>query len=229
MLMKLKKMYEEFDYYELNNIIFIICFLIFIISLYFLNNVFLIIFLYLLVFYHATYLNDNLIKFITTILPLMIIGFLVTYFFKLTFIELDIFKYFFIIIKVFFCVDYLLIVFNFLKKKKNYILRDLKKLWRYYSFKELRKRNYNDFKEKNKDLMAEYINENNINLSSDYYKVIEDNFENKSLEDLEEYVWINYLRFFKNRRNIKKIKFEKYNLVFLGIHVIIFLLVILVR
>ena len=84
------------------------------------------------------------------------------------------------------------------------------------------------FKEKENKEIDNYIKNNNINLLSDYYKVLKDNIDEKSKNELEEYVWINYLRFYKNRRFVKKEVFDYVDIIYIGIHVIM-LLLILVR
>ena len=52
---------------------------------------------------------------------------------------------------------------------------------------------------------------------------------NKVKNDLEDYVCLNYLRFYKNKKYNKKNIFDSLNIVFISIHVIILLLSIFVR
>ena len=133
-----------------------------------------------------------------------------------------------IIVKIFFFVDYFLIILLTIKDKKYKIMKLQKRRLKKYTFKELRERKIDDFKRINQEIVNEYLKTYNILKDSDYYKVINDNYLNKTKEDLEEYVWINYLRFYKNKK-YQKVRLDKTNFLFLGIHGIILLLVLLVR
>ena len=203
MLDKIRDKIDEFDVYELNNIIVIISFLLFITSLIFVKNVYMIIFMYLFLLYLSRLYEKNIIKFICSILPIIIFGYFLIHFIHFTFIKDETFITFRFIIKILLGFNYLAILYYYFKTKKVKLIKLLKKRSHKYTFKELRKKNIDACREKTNNYIDDYLNTNNIQLDSDYFKVIEDNIDNKINEDLEEFVWINYLRFYKNRRYIK--------------------------
>ena len=134
---------------------------------------------------------------------------------------------FLFIIKGLYILNYFWFVLMHIKNKKVKYYR--KKKRKKYTFRELREKNMLLFKNKTKKAIADYVENQNIELNSDYSNLLENNLDDKSLNDLEEYVWLNYLRFYKHKRYDKEVLFDKLNLVFLIIHVIILLLVFLVR
>lgn len=229
MLDRIRDKIDEFNIYELNNIIVIISFILFIISLYFVKNVYIIIGLYLCLLYLSRLYEKNILKFICSLLPIIILGYFLIHFVHFTFIKEETFKTFRLIIKIMFGVNYIAILYYYFKNKKVKLEKLYKKKSNKYTFKELRKRNVNKFRENINNFIDKYIDSNNINLDSDYFKVIENNIDNKVDNELEEYVWINYLRFYKNQKFKKENIFNVYNLAFLLIHVIILIIVLIVR
>ena len=214
---------------DLNNLLLIFTLLLFLISLFFLKNIYIYLFIYIFLFDLTRHIKKN--KYILPfnwIIWIFLIAFLFFNLLNLSFLSLDIKKIMEIIVKIFFFVDYFLIILLTIKDKKYKIMKLQKRRLKKYTFKELRERKIDDFKKINQEIINEYLKTYNILKDSDYYKVINDNYLNKTKEDLEEYVWINYLRFYKNKK-YQKASLDKTNFLFLGIHGIILLLVLLVR
>ena len=229
MLKKIKKKYDSFLMTDLNNLLLIFTLLLFLISLFFLKNIYVYFFIYIFLFDLTRHIKKN--KYILPfnwIIGIFLIAFLFFNLLNLSFLSLDIKKIMEIIVKIFFFVDYFLIILLTIKDKKYKIMKLQKRRLKKYTFKELRERKIDDFKRINQEIVNEYLKTYNILKDSDYYKVINDNYLNKTKEDLEEYVWINYLRFYKNKK-YQKVRLDKTNFLFLGIHGIILLLVLLVR
>ena len=229
MLKKIKKKYDSFLMTDLNNLLLIFTLLLFLISLFFLKNIYVYFFIYIFLFDLTRHIKKN--KYILPfnwIIGIFLIAFLFFNLLNLSFLSLDIKKIMEIIVKIFFFVDYFLIILLTIKDKKYKIMKLQKRRLKKYTFKELRERKIDDFKRINQEIVNEYLKTYNILKDSDYYKVINDNYLNKTKEDLEEYVWINYLRFYKNKK-YQKASLDKTNFLFLGIHGIILLLVLLVR
>lgn len=229
MLKKIKKKYDSFLMTDLNNLLLIFTLLLFLISLFFLKNIYVYFFIYIFLFDLTRHIKKN--KYILPfngIIGIFLIAFLFFNLLNLSFLSLDIKKIMEIIVKIFFFVDYFLIILLTIKDKKYKIMKLQKRRLKKYTFKELRERKIDDFKRINQEIINEYLKTYNILKDSDYYKVINDNYLNKTKEDLEEYVWINYLRFYKNKK-YQKVRLDKTNFLFLGIHGIILLLVLLVR
>ena len=229
MLKKIKKKYDSFLMTDLNNLLLIFTLLLFLISLFFLKNIYIYLFIYIFLFDLTRHIKKN--KYILPfngIIGIFLIAFLFFNLLNLSFLSLDIKKIMEIIVKIFFFVDYFLIILLTIKDKKYKIMKLQKRRLKKYTFKELRERKIDDFKRINQEIINEYLKTYNILKDSDYYKVINDNYLNKTKEDLEEYVWINYLRFYKNKK-YQKVRLDKTNFLFLGIHGIILLLVLLVR
>ena len=229
MLKKIKKKYDSFLMTDLNNLLLIFTLLLFLIILFFLKNIYIYLFIYIFLFDLTRHIKKN--KYILPfnwIIGIFLIAFLFFNLLNLSFLSLDIKKIMEIIVKIFFFVDYFLIILLTIKDKKYKIMKLQKRRLKKYTFKELRERKIDDFKRINQEIINEYLKTYNILKDSDYYKVINDNYLNKTKEDLEEYVWINYLRFYKNKK-YQKASLDKTNFLFLGIHGIILLLVLLVR
>ena len=229
MLKKIKKKYDSFLMTDLNNLLLIFTLLLFLISLFFLKNIYVYFFIYIFLFDLTRHIKKN--KYILPfnwIIGIFLIAFLFFNLLNLSFLSLDIKKIMEIIVKIFFFVDYFLIILLTIKDKKYKIMKLQKRRLKKYTFKELRERKIDNFKRINQEIINEYLKTYNILKDSDYYKVINDNYLNKTKEDLEEYVWINYLRFYKNKK-YQKASLDKTNFLFLGIHGIILLLVLLVR
>lgn len=229
MFKKIKKKYDSFLMTDLNNLLLIFTLLLFLISLFFLKNIYVYFFIYIFLFDLTRHIKKN--KYILPfngIIGIFLIAFLFFNLLNLSFLSLDIKKIMEIIVKIFFFVDYFLIILLTIKDKKYKIMKLQKRRLKKYTFKELRERKIDDFKRINQEIINEYLKTYNILKDSDYYKVINDNYLNKTKEDLEEYVWINYLRFYKNKK-YQKVRLDKTNFLFLGIHGIILLLVLLVR
>ena len=223
MLKKIKKKYDSFLMTDLNNLLLIFTLLLFLISLFFLKNIYVYFFIYIFLFDLTRHIKKN--KYILPfngIIGIFLIAFLFFNLLNLSFLSLDIKKIMEIIVKIFFFVDYFLIILLTIKDKKYKIMKLQKRRLKKYTFKELRERKIDDFKRINQEIINEYLKTYNILKDSDYYKVINDNYLNKTKEDLEEYVWINYLRFYKNKK-YQKASLDKTNFLFLGIHGIILL------
>ena len=225
MFQKIMKKYNELDIYDLYTLIIILCFLLFFISLVIGKNIYLFILMYILVIYLSRSFSNKIIIFLVSTLPLLLVGAIIIPFFSLKYFTIDIINILYIIIKLWLGISYIILIYLLLKSKRKKTIRNTLKRFKYYSFKELRKRHYKYYQERNKDVVKKYIEKNKIDNSSDYYKVIEDNIDNKSKQDLEEFVWINYLRFYKNKRFLKNDIFSLINVAYLIIHIIMVLLI----
>ena len=229
MLDRIRDKLEEFNIYDLSNFVVILAFIVFIISLYFVTNVYLIIVIYLFILYLARYYEKPIIKFISSLLPIIIFGYFLIHFINFVFIEKETFNTFRIIIKVLLILDYLSILYYYFKAKKVKLNNIIKRNNKKYTFKELRKRNEKKIRESVNNEVESYLEDNKISSDSDYFKVIESNLDNKVKSDLEEYVWLEYLRFYKNKKYNQSKEFSVFNLLFLFVHVIILVLVLIVR
>ena len=193
----------KFQVSNLNLILLILSFILFASCIYITNNIYFIILLYIYLFF--LYKSSSITKvtlFLTNISLIMIIGWFLLQFLILDFLPFDILKYLRILIKVLLLLDYFLIIAKEIKGKNIKYVKGghIKR-----TFFELRKRNIKKFYKKNKDLVNDYVELNDVDNESDYYKVLKDNLEYKTKNDLEEYVWLQYLRFYKNKKYIRKI------------------------
>ncbi len=229
MLKKIKMSHDNIDLEDLNIILLLLSIIPYFISLIYGNNIIVIILLYLLnfeLFYHLK--KIKWISFLNYILPIIIIGYIFLSYLDLSFIQFDILKIVNYFIKFILGIYYLVNVFLIVKDRKIKYIKGRNRLHS-HTLNELRKSNINKFYKNNLEYQEKYMNDLGIKNGSDYYKVINNNVKNKTINELEEYVTLNYLRFYKNKKYNKRNVFDKLNIVFIGIHVIILLLVFLVR
>lgn len=224
MLMKLRDKYEEFNLLKVNYLVITISFILFTFGLFFVKNIYLFIIIYLLLLYISKYFDKGIIKLICSITAIILFGFFLINFIHINFIKNEIFKTFRIILKILYLINYLCLLFYYYKlRKKN----DIKNNHR--TFKKLRKDKYELFKHQIEDEINHYIEEKSIDKDSDYYELINNNLEDKTRFELEKYIWVNYLRFYKNQKFRRYLYFNIYDFIFLTIHVIIFILILFVR
>ena len=227
MFWKLKTKHEAINLNDLNNLLLIISLITLGISLFCTRNIYVIILIFLFIYeiyYHHE--KNKYTRFLTSILPIIIFACFLMRYLNLSFFKFDILNVVKIFINILIFLDYFLIVFKEIKSKE---LKYIKRGNRKRTFNDLRIKKINSFKNANIDCIADYQKEHNIDITSDYYKVIKENLNDKIKTDLEEYVWLNYLRFYKNKKYNKSNIFDTLNIVFILIHVIILLLSILVR
>ena len=158
MLKKIKKKYDSFLMTDLNNLLLIFTLLLFLISLFFLKNIYVYFFIYIFLFYLTRYIKKN--KYILPfnwIIGIFLIAFLFFNLLNLSFLSLDIKKIMEIIVKIFFFVDYFLIILLTIKDKKYKIMKLQKRRLKKYTFKELRERKIDDFKRINQEIINEYL------------------------------------------------------------------------
>ena len=230
MLSKIKKIHNSINLIDLNNILLCISLITIAISLIKVSNLVIVILVFLFIYGIAIHLNDNkIIRFLTDVLGILVLSYFLIYFIDTSFVSVDIKNGFLFVIKVLSFISYFFITFHVIKNKNLKVIKGKKINIKNYTFKELRSSKINGFRSDNIKIINNYINDNEIDLDSDYYKVINDNLNNKSKNDLEEYVWINYLRFYKNKKYNKTNIFDKFNFIFILIHVIILLLAIFVK
>lgn len=230
MFLKIKKKHDSIELTDLNNILLVISLVLLIISLLYATNVLILVLIFIFIYELSSHLTENkYIRFLSNFLGILLFGYLSMYFLDLSFINFDIKNVFRIVIKILLLINYFLIVFVDIKRKKLKIIKGRKGKKKKYTFKELRGEKIDYFKTENIKTFDTYTKNNNINLRSDYYKLLKDNLDNKTANDLEEYVWLNYLRFYKNKKYNRRNVFDKMNFVFILIHVIILLLAIFVR
>ena len=230
MLKKLKKKHDSIELEDLNNILLVISLIIFLGSLILVKNVLILTIIFVFIYELSSHLTNNkYINFLSNFLGIILLAYLLMNFLDLSFLNFDILKILNLVIKVLMLINYFLVIFIDIKRKKLKIVKSKKRSIKKYTFKELRSKKINEFKNNNLKVIDEYKRVNEINKTSDYYKVIKNNLDNKTNNDLEEYVWVNYLWFYKNKRYNKRNIFDKMNFVFMIIHVIILLLAIFVR
>ena len=228
MLEKIKNKKNEIDLRNLKFGLLILSFILLIISLILLKNHWFLIPIYLFLFFLSTYTNKNRsIRFLTDILFILLFAYFLLFYLDIRIINFNIKKVLSTIIKILFSSDYLMIIIWIIKERKMKY-RKIKKRKK-YTFKELRKNKFNKFKSQNEDFIKNYIEKENIALGSDYHEVINSNLDNKTKYDLEKYVHLEYLRFYKHKNYQKDHKFDKLNFAFILFHVTILLLIIIVR
>lgn len=227
MYQKLKKKHDSFDLKDLNNLLLIMSLVMIIISLIFTNNLIILILIFLYIYELSSHVKNKYVNFLSNVLGIILFAYTLITISNISFLGIVFKNIINFIIKLILFIDYLLIIVIKIKEKNIKIIKNRRR--KSYSFKELRDKKFNFFLNNNSKFINNYVKENRIDEYSDYYKVITDNLNNKSKNDLEEYVWINYLRFYKNKRYNKRNVFDKLNLVFIVINVIILLLSVLTR
>ncbi len=211
---------------NLNIIILIISIFFYLTSIIITKNIFIIFILFLidfLIFINS--IRNKYITFLNALLPVIIISFVLLTYISLN-LPFDYIRLYRLIIKILLIIDYLVLIINIINKRHIIYIKGSK---RKHTLNELRKKNINKYQDDNLDYINKYIIDNDIDIKSDYYKVICKNIKLKTIDDLEEYVTLNYLRFYKNKKYSHRNIFDKLNLAFLGIHVIILMLVFLLR
>jgi len=230
MYQRLKKKHDLISLSDLNNVLLIISIFSLLITLICTNNLIIFILIFIFIYELSSHIKNNkYTRFLSNVIGIILFGYTLITISGINFLNNHAINIVNLIIKIVLFIDYLLIILVSIKEKKLKILRKNSRNIKKYTFKELRNKKYNLFKENNLKEIDLYLEDNLIDKSSDYYKVIEDNIDNKTKNDLEEYVWMNYLRFYKNKRYNKTNIFDKLNFVFIIIHVIILLLAIFVR
>ncbi len=224
MFKKLKIKHDKLKLSDLNNTLLLLTIIFLIISSYFLNNIWLAIIIYLFIYDLYIHSKNKITSFLTYISGILLIAFLFLNLTNLNILQFNFNKYLFLTLKILLVLDYIIIILKEIKNKKIKYLKGKKKK---YTFKELRKRKIDSLKKRNKVLIDNYLEEENINLKSNYAKLINDNLDYLTKNDLENYIQIEYLRFYKNKNNNKS--FDRFGVFFLSIHVIILLLCLLVR
>lgn len=224
MFKKLKIKHDKLKLSDLNNTLLLLTIIFLIISSYFLNNIWLAIIIYLFIYDLYIHSKNKITSFLTYISGILLIAFLFLNLTNLNILQFNFNKYLFLTLKILLVLDYIIIILKEIKNKKIKYLKGKKKK---YTFKELRKRKIDSLKKRNKVLIDNYLEEENINLKSNYAKLINDNLDYLTKNDLENYIQIEYLRFYKNKNNNKS--FDRFGVFFLLIHVIILLLCLLVR
>lgn len=222
MFKKIKKLHDNITLTNLNSITLSITLILLSITLIVVKNIYLLILIYILIyelFYHS---RNKSIQFMTDISGILLLGFI---FISLNLNIIDIKNTLLILVKTSFFLSYLLIVIKEIKNKK---IKYFKLKHGKYTFKELRKKKISKFKEIYLSEINNYLSENKIEDGSDLQGLVKDNLDNLASDKLEEYVYINYLRFYKNQVNFK-FKLDYINLLYLVIHVIILILSLLVR
>lgn len=222
MFKKLKKKHDEISLNNLNIITLLLAFIIFLIAIYCTKNIFILIIIYLLIYELYYHTKNKSIQFLTDISGILLLGYFFINLLNISIFDIDFKKYLLIIVKLSFVLDYLFIFIKEIKKKKIEVKRI--KHGKKYTFKELRSKKEREFRNKEEIRINNYLKEENIPLGSDYEKVIKDNLANLTNNKLDKYIWTNYLRFYKNQKNHIVRKIDKFNFLFLLIHVIILIL-----
>ena len=222
MFKKIKKIHDNITLTNLNSITLLITFILLSITLLIVKNIYLLILIYILIYELYYHSKNKSIQFMTDISGILLLGFI---FINLNLNIIDIKNILLILIKISFFLSYLLIIIKEIKNKK---IKFFKLKHGNYTFKELRKKKIGKFREIYLNEINKYLDENKINEESDLQVLIKDNLDNLANNKLEEYVYLNYLRFYKNQVNIK-FKLNYINLLYLLIHVIILILSLLAR
>ena len=217
---------KNFNLKRINIFIYIISFIIYLMSIYLVKNIYLLIIIYFFLFILYSKINYKVIEFFVYILGILLIGYIFINLLNLNIFILDYKKIFIIIIKLFYLFSYFSIFLLNIKNKRREYLK-IKK-GKKYTFKELRGKKIEQFRNDELEKINYFIDKQGIN-NSEYEKIIRDNLSNLTDESLDKYIWVNYLRFYKNQKKQKNNNISKSDLVFLTIHVIILLLSLLVR
>lgn len=217
---------KNFNLKRINIFIYIISFIIYLMSIYLVKNIYLLIIIYFFLFILYSKINHKVIEFFVYILGILLIGYIFINLLNLNIFILDYKKIFIIIIKLFYLFSYFSIFLLNIKNKRREYLK-IKK-GKKYTFKELRGKKIEQFRNDELAKINYFIDKQGIN-NSEYEKIIRDNLSNLTDESLDKYIWVNYLRFYKNQKKQKNNNISKSDLVFLTIHVIILLLSLLVR
>lgn len=217
---------KNFNLKRINIFIYIISFIIYLMSIYLVKNIYLLIIIYFFLFILYSKINHKVIEFFVYILCILLIGYIFINLLNLNIFILDYKKIFIIIIKLFYLFSYFSIFLLNIKNKRREYLK-IKK-GKKYTFKELRGKKIEQFRNDELAKINYFIDKQGIN-NSEYEKIIRDNLSNLTDESLDKYIWVNYLRFYKNQKKQKNNNISKSDLVFLTIHVIILLLSLLVR
>mgnify|MGYP004530658193 FL=1 len=217
---------KNFNLKRINIFIYIISFIIYLMSIYLVKNIYLLIIIYFFLFILYSKINYKVIEFFVYILGILLIGYIFINLLNLNIFILDYKKIFIIIIKLFYLFSYFSIFLLNIKNKRREYLK-IKK-GKKYTFKELRGKKIEQFRNDELAKINYFIDKQGIN-NSEYEKIIRDNLSNLTDESLDKYIWVNYLRFYKNQKKQKNNNISKSDLVFLTIHVIILLLSLLVR
>lgn len=217
---------KNFNLKRINIFIYIISFIIYLMSIYLVKNIYLLIIIYFFLFILYSKINHRVIEFFVYILGILLIGYIFINLLNLNIFILDYKKIFIIIIKLFYLFSYFSIFLLNIKNKRREYLK-IKK-GKKYTFKELRGKKIEQFRNDELAKINYFIDKQGIN-NSEYEKIIRDNLSNLTDESLDKYIWVNYLRFYKNQKKQKNNNISKSDLVFLTIHVIILLLSLLVR
>lgn len=227
MYKKLITKLKEFNLEKINSLVLIISFILYLLNIYLVNNKYILIINYWFIYYISLKNKNKIIRFFKDITGILLLGFFFISLLNLNVFILDYKYYIFLIVKLSFLITYLLLVIKNIKIKKIKYLKIRK--GSKYTFKELRRKKIDDFKDKETKEINSYLERENILVNSEYAKLIKDNLDNLASNELENYIWMNYLRFYKNQKKKKNNNISKYDLVFLIIHVIILLLSLLVR
>ncbi len=227
MYKKLITKLKEFNLEKINSLVLIISFILYLLSIYLVNNKYILIINYLFIYYISLKNKNKIIRFFKDITGILLLGFFFISLLNLNVFILDYKYYIFLIVKLSFLITYLLLVIKNIKIKKIKYLKIRK--GSKYTFKELRRKKIDDFKDKETKEINSYLERENILVNSEYAKLIKDNLDNLASNELKNYIWMNYLRFYKNQKKKKDNNISKYDFVFLIIHVIILLLSLLVR
>ncbi len=217
---------KNFNLKRINIFIYIISFIIYLTSIYLVKNIYLLIIIYFFLFILYSKINHKVIEFFVYILGILLISYIFINLLNLNIFILDYKKIFIIIIKLFYLFSYFSIFLLNIKNKRREYLK-IKK-GKKYTFKELRGKKIEQFRNDELAKINYFIDKQGIN-NSEYEKIIRDNLSNLTDESLDKYIWVNYLRFYKNQKKQKNNNISKSDLVFLTIHVIILLLSLLVR
>ena len=217
---------KNFNLKRINIFIYIISFIIYLMSIYLVKNIYLLIIIYFFLFILYSKINYKVIEFFVYILGILLIGYIFINLLNLNIFILDYKKIFIIIIKLFYLFSYFSIFLLNIKNKRREYLK-IKK-GKKYTFKELRGKKIEQYRNDEIAKINYFIDKQGIN-NSEYEKIIRDNLSNLTDESLDKYICLNYLRIYKNQNKQKNNNIYKSDLVFLTIHVIILLLSLLVR
>ena len=221
---RLERIFTKFNLKFFNTIIIFIGFLIFSFGLLFTKN-YIVLFIDLLLLFMFSY-NYKTNKYIISVLNFIILFFLVSLlisFLTIPVYSIEIKDTFMIILKFLLFIFYLFLIIFILKEKDMQIIENK------YTLNQLRRDNIYHFKTKKKKEFNKYILKNEISKDSSQYEILENNLLPTIKNELENYVRVEYLRFYKNKSIKRILNFSEEEFLFLIIHVIILILSIIVR
>lgn len=197
--------------YNINLIYRFIALLLFLLTLLFIDNVYVLMIFFILILILNK--KNNPLLFLTTIITLL--------FLTLKFVDNNI-----TFINIMLIIDYIIVFIIYTKKEEFITARNILFNKR-FTYKQLEKVYKKDISKENREIFDKVIDskkdDKNISL-------IEDRLDSKDKSDVFDKLVINYIRFYKNQNdNYKHLGINKEVVIYLGIHLILLILAVVIK